>query len=456
MRAGAARPLSARPLRPGVWRVTSSRPGEEPYTTHWYGARGTCTCPGFVRWGQSCKHLDLVRQLAGPLPAIEREDRMQDQPPPRALARVPVPAPPAIQEPSRALTNLSVQEVSRMADMLSQAQGFLPKGITQPAQVFAVILTGQEIGIGPMAALRHIPMVEGKPDPSAELLLALIRHQYGPQTIRVAESTAEHCTVEWIQPGWPGVQAFTWTRADSERAGLAGKDNHRKYPAAMNRARALKHVARMAFPEVALGLDLGGDEERAEAPPPRARANGDPREVARERLERTPAGEGLLTADELQPGGRHTGERGGILEDAGAIASREQEDYAVGEVVGLTECASCGTVAECVFDGEAYICADQAACSARSHAELRPDAAQASMPLALPDAPADDPTRASAKQVESIRAHLQRTGKSEDAIVEELGHPLARLTRDDASKLLRDLAKLPNAPAFAVDEGEAL
>jgi hypothetical protein len=202
----------------------------------------------------------------------------------------------------------------------------------------------------------------------------------------------------------------------------------------MNRARAIKFVARSHFPEVALGLDLGGDEERGAVIPSRTRAE--------------PTTDRLLTADELAPGGVHRGERGGILEEARGWAYDPDADPAnsevVGEMVGLTECASCGTVAECVFDGEAYICADNAACVARCRAEPRPDGAQAPMPLeppAPPEPPATDPNRVTAKQLDSIQAHLERTGAT---LAPDLG-PLEQLSRAEASTLLRDLAKLPNA-----------
>jgi hypothetical protein len=107
-----------------------------------------------------------------------------------------------------------------------------------------------------------------------------------------------------------------------------------------------------------------------------------------------------------------------------------------------------------VFDGEAYICADNAACVARARAEPRPDGAQAPMPLeapALPEPPASDPNRATAKQLDSIQAHLERTGA---ALAPDVG-PLEQLSRAEASTLLRDLGKLPNAAAAAGDEGEA-
>jgi hypothetical protein len=77
------------------------------------------------------------------------------------------------------------------------------------------------------------------------------------------------------------------------------------------------------------------------------------------------------------------------------------------------------------------------------------------MPLEAPAPPAQsatDPNRATGKQLDSIQAHLERTGAT---LAPDLG-PLEQLSRAEASTLLRDLGKLPNAAAAAAgDEGEA-
>ena len=52
---------------------------------------------------------------------------------------------------------------------------FVPKGLRgKPAAVLACMLTGQEMGIGPMQALTHIHVVDGRPTQSAELIRAQI------------------------------------------------------------------------------------------------------------------------------------------------------------------------------------------------------------------------------------------------------------------------------------------
>lgn len=52
---------------------------------------------------------------------------------------------------------------------------FVPKGLRgNPPAVLAAILTGQELGIGPMQSLAHINVVDGKPTQSSELMRALI------------------------------------------------------------------------------------------------------------------------------------------------------------------------------------------------------------------------------------------------------------------------------------------
>ncbi len=41
--------------------------------------------------------------------------------------------------------------------------GFLPQAIKTPEQAIAIILTGRELGIGTMAALNTINVIQGKP-----------------------------------------------------------------------------------------------------------------------------------------------------------------------------------------------------------------------------------------------------------------------------------------------------
>jgi hypothetical protein len=145
-------------------------------------------------------------------------------------------------------------DVWALAERLAKADGFVPRPLVgKPNQIAAVILTGLELGIGPMTALRGIHIVDGKPTMSAEMMLARAR-QAGVRT-RWVETTDKVARLAVTVQGdtEPQVMAFTWDEAN--RAGVTNKDNWRKYPAAMLRARCLSAAMRAFCPE-ALGVGV--------------------------------------------------------------------------------------------------------------------------------------------------------------------------------------------------------
>jgi hypothetical protein len=114
--------------------------------------------------------------------------------------------------------------------------GFLPRAVTKPAQAVAIILTGRELGLGPMAALRSIQMVEGKPVLAADLQLGLFKRAGGHATWKTL--TATNAALVLRHPnGDEHEESFTMD--DARIAGLAGKDNWKKYPKAMLRSRVI-------------------------------------------------------------------------------------------------------------------------------------------------------------------------------------------------------------------------
>lgn len=161
-----------------------------------------------------------------------------------------------------AITPASLPELLQLGDMLIKS-GLMPPSIKTAEAAFAVMLKGMELGVPAMAAIEGITIIQGKPSCSPHLMLALIRRDYGSGAIRVKESTAERCVVEWRQPGWDGTQTYTFTIEDAKQAELLGNQTWKKYPAAMCRARCISAVAKMAFPEVVGGMyihgELGGD-----------------------------------------------------------------------------------------------------------------------------------------------------------------------------------------------------
>lgn len=136
---------------------------------------------------------------------------------------------------------------------------FVPKGLrgNLPA-ILACVATGREIGIGDMAALRSIHIIDGKPTYSAELMVALVRRAGHSIT---GSSSTESATVKGRRRDNGDEIEVTWTLEDAKRAGLLNKQNWVKYPQSMLWARAVSQLCRELFPEVAQGNGFYTSEE---------------------------------------------------------------------------------------------------------------------------------------------------------------------------------------------------
>lgn len=146
--------------------------------------------------------------------------------------------------------------------------GFLPVAIKTPAQAVAIILTGRELGIAPMHALRSIHIIQGKPTLAAELQLGLF-HRAGGKS-KLVKSTDAECTM-WFRHPNGAEHTETFTLAEAERAGLTTKQgsNWKAYPKSMLRARCIAMGLRVVAPEIVAGIyapeELGADADDAGA-----------------------------------------------------------------------------------------------------------------------------------------------------------------------------------------------
>jgi hypothetical protein len=171
-------------------------------------------------------------------------------------------------------TELVVQDTPRQSVVLSTDQlkfiantEFVPKGIrgNLPA-ILACVATGREWGIGDMAALRSINIIEGTPTPSAELCVLLVRRAGHSITGDVTDGKA---TIHGKRGDNGDEMDVEWTTGMAERAGLLGKSNWKKYPEAMLWARAVTQLCRMLFADVFSGAtysieELDGDLDETE------------------------------------------------------------------------------------------------------------------------------------------------------------------------------------------------
>jgi phage recombination protein Bet len=502
-------------LSPNEFLVAASRPDQGNYHVFVTDERAYCSCPAGVFRG-ACKHIAAVRSRYDEPEEGHAMPNRQLIPvtPQTALTTAPSAAMTDWSEERKALVKRTVAKGATDDELLLFAEVCKRTGLdpfAHPRQIHAVKRWSK-------ADQREVMAIQISID-GLRLLAERTRHyagQVGPwwcgadgewRDIWLAKEPPAAARVGVLRRDW---QAPLYAVARWESFAQTGRDGKTtpmwaSMPEHMLAKCAESQALRRAFPAELAGFELAvGDEDDPPAPTRGTLASPNPRPIdgaygrgptileavcalcgveglvleagevydaaagrvcadrtacrrrvaERRRPATARASDGLLTADELAPGGVHRGEQGGILEaERGADPDDEPS---VGEVVGLAECAHCGTVAECLFDGAAYICADSGACARRCTAEGQAREQQMALEAIPPPEAPEDPSGVTAKQLESIHAHLDRTRKTEAEIVEELGHPLERLSREDASQMLRTLGKLPNKPAPAGDEAPAL
>jgi hypothetical protein len=157
-------------------------------------------------------------------------------------------------EATRAFEPRDIGEAFEMARLLV-ASGFMPRGVQRPEAAFAIIAAGRELGLTAMQSLRSIHIIEGKPTLSADLIAALCKSRSDVcQYFRLVESTDKVARYETHRRGEPAPTAMAFSWEDAQRAGVTGKDNWKKYPAAMLRARCITALARAVYPDLAMGI----------------------------------------------------------------------------------------------------------------------------------------------------------------------------------------------------------
>jgi len=120
------------------------------------------------------------------------------------------------------------------------------------AQVTAAILTGRELGLEPMAALRSIHVINSTPALSALALRAIVLA--AGHRIWVEEANNTRAAVAGVRAGDSHEQRVTWTLDDAKARGLAGRPNWRAQPRNMLIARATAEVARLVAADAILGV----------------------------------------------------------------------------------------------------------------------------------------------------------------------------------------------------------
>ncbi|MEW5848854.1 MAG: hypothetical protein AB2A00_08565 [Myxococcota bacterium] len=185
-----------------------------------------------------------------------------------ALQKFPAPA----TNEDQAVTNLvphNLEQLYKLSHNLS-GSALIPNALrNRPADVAVVIMTGLELGLSPMQALRLIHVWNGKPSLSADLIVALVKRSPACKYFRLLESNARLATYETLREGEPEPTRMSFTVEQAQKAGLLNKDVWRNYPEPMLRARAAAYLARIVYPDVVGGIyteDEGEEIRRNNSP----------------------------------------------------------------------------------------------------------------------------------------------------------------------------------------------
>lgn len=165
---------------------------------------------------------------------------------------VPMPKAPAV-EWGRELEPRSMDDAVKLAKFMFESRLFSAYGTTQA--VLSTILAGRELGMGAMASLRGMHIIDGKPTLSAGLMAALVMQSGKAQYFSCTSTTNEAATFKTHRKGDPEPCEVSFTMEDAQRAGLVKKGSGwEKYPADMLTARATVRLARLKYPDICFGL----------------------------------------------------------------------------------------------------------------------------------------------------------------------------------------------------------
>ena len=134
------------------------------------------------------------------------------------------------------------------------ASGLVPDSVKKPEDALVIMMTGAELGLTTMQALRTIHVVKGRPILSADLMLSLVRQHHLCERFERTEWTDQACEYETKRADQKKAKPFRFTMEDARRAGLTNRNVWKKHPKQMLRASALRTLARAEYPEVLSGV----------------------------------------------------------------------------------------------------------------------------------------------------------------------------------------------------------
>lgn len=127
----------------------------------------------------------------------------------------------------------------------------------KPEDAAVAIQWGMEIGLQPLQALQNVAVVNGNATLWGDALVALVKQS----------GQCEYLTTQWDEPamtaivstkrkGEPTEETRTYSMADAEKAGLAGRQTYQQHGKRMIQARARSHVLRDVYADLLKGFQV--------------------------------------------------------------------------------------------------------------------------------------------------------------------------------------------------------
>jgi len=143
----------------------------------------------------------------------------------------------------------------KMAEILIKSR-LLPQSVDTPAKAMVILQMGHELGLQPMMAFNGIYVVNNRPAFTEHLMGSLVRQhpEYAGMRVDSEEDSVTVTVKRKLQGGETEEFASTFSLDDARTAGLLDKDNWKRYPKRMLKARASNYAMRDAFPDVLGGM----------------------------------------------------------------------------------------------------------------------------------------------------------------------------------------------------------
>lgn len=174
------------------------------------------------------------------------------------------------------ITVYSVRDVETMADAVAKSKLF---GIQTKEQAVALMLVAQAEGRHPALAARDYNIIQGRPAKTSEAMMRDFMEGGGSVEWHQLSDALADATFSHPQGGSVRI---TWDLKRAQNAGLGGKDNWKKWPRQMLRARCISEGVRTIFPRATGGMYT--PEEVKEFEPSRQMRDVTPAPVAVEQV----------------------------------------------------------------------------------------------------------------------------------------------------------------------------